>query len=170
MSRSGAALKLKSKSGSVRRAVFFAFLCVVACGLAPGITGCAHPDPLRATHQPGPTAPGSASSAWIETQLYFGLGPADHPEQGITEAGWRQFLDAEITPRFPSGLTVVDAYGQWQGNGEKTPERLRSRLLIIVHPDTSSDSAKIDAVRAAWKKLTGDESVLRVSRPAQVSF
>jgi hypothetical protein len=98
------------------------------------------------------------------------LGPADQPEEGVSETRWRKFLDAEVTTRFPSGLTVVDAYGQWQGTGEKTVERLRSRVLIIVHPDSSVESAKIDAVRTAWKKLTGDESVLRVSRPAQVSF
>jgi hypothetical protein len=106
----------------------------------------------------------------VETQLFFGLGPADQPEQGISEARWRQFLDAEVTSRFPSGLTVADAYGQWQAPGEKKAERLRSKELIIIHRDTSDENSKIDAVRAAWKKLTGDESVLRVSHPAQVSF
>jgi hypothetical protein len=139
----------------------------VVCGHAGGFAGCARPisTPVPSQAQTAPATP-----AWIETQLYFGLGPADHPEQGTSEAGWRKFLDTEVTPRFPSGLTVVDAYGQWQGSGEKDIERLRSRLLIIVHPDTSAESAKIDAIRAAWKKRTGDESVLRVSVPAQVSF
>jgi hypothetical protein len=140
---------------------------VVVCGHAGGFTGCARSG-SRPVHPQAQTAP--AVSAWIETRLYFGLGPSQHPEQGISEARWRQFLDAEVTPRFPSGLTVVDAYGQWQGAGEKAPERLRSKVIILIHSDTSAESAKIDAVRTAWKKLTGDESVLRVSSPARVSF
>lgn len=167
MSHSGAAWKLKSKRGASRRALTFVVLCVVVCGHAGGFTGCARPD-QRAIHPQAQAAPEAA--AWIETQLYFGLGPADHPEHGISETRWRQFLDAEVTPRFPSGLTVADAYGQWQGAGEKTPERLRSKLLIFLHRDTAAESDRIDAVRTAWKKLTGDESVLRVSYPAKVSF
>ena len=54
---------------------------------------------------------------WVDTKLYFGLGPADRPEQGISEAEWRAFLDREVTPRFPAGLSVLDVYGQWQGRG-----------------------------------------------------
>ena len=33
-----------------------------------------------------PAHPGR-TSGWVDTRLYFGLGPADHPEQGISEAG-----------------------------------------------------------------------------------
>lgn len=107
---------------------------------------------------------------WVDTKLYFGLGPADHPDQGVSEAEWRAFLDSEVTPRFPSGLSVVDVYGQWQGTNQKPVERLRSKMLIILYADSAENSAKIDAVRAAWKKKTGDQSVLRVTEPADVSF
>jgi hypothetical protein len=111
-----------------------------------------------------------AAQGWVETQLYFGLGPADHPEQGVSEADWRAFLDAEVTPRFPSGLSVVDVYGQWRSKGSRRVERQRSKMLIVVYANTSENSAKIDAIRTAWKRKTGDESVLRVTEPAQVSF
>ena len=33
---------------------------------------------------------------------------------GVTEAQWAKFVDREITPRFPDGLTVFNAYGQWR--------------------------------------------------------
>lgn len=75
-----------------------------------------------------------------------------------------------MTPRFPDGFTVLDAYGQWKGAGEKIPERLRSKLLILVHPDTREDSARIEAIQSAWKRITGDKSVLNVTTPAAVSF
>ena len=107
---------------------------------------------------------------WVDTHLYFGLGPADAPDKGVPEAAWRDFLDKEVTPRFPAGLSVLDVYGQWQGKQEAKPERIRSKVLIIDYPATPENSAKIEAVRVAWKKLTGDQSVMRVTQPADVSF
>ena len=107
---------------------------------------------------------------WVDTRLYFGLGPADASEKGVSEAAWREFLDKEVTPRFPAGLSVMDVYGQWQGKDETAPERIRSKVLIIDYPATTANAAKIEAIRAAWKQKTGDQSVLRVTQPANVSF
>jgi len=118
----------------------------------------------------GDAAHPAQAGGWVDTRLYFGLGPADRPEQGVGEAAWRDFLDREVTPRFPEGLSVLDVYGQWQGRGQRAPERLRSKLLVIDYPDTAANRAKVDAIRAAWKRRTGDQSVLRVSTPADISF
>ena len=136
--------------------------------------GCAHPGKRApaaafATLQGDASHPGHAAG-WVDTKLYFGLGPADHSDQGVSETEWRDFLDREVTPRFPDGLSVIDVYGQWQGKNETAPERLRSKLLIIDHLDTAADRAKIDGIRSAWKQRTGDQSVLEVSEPADVSF
>ena len=139
--------------------------------------------PVACAHRPvqpqpaavSPTLSGDAAhpgrtSGWVDTQLYFGLGPADNPAQGVSEAAWRNFLDREVTPRFPDGLSVLDVYGQWLSKGKSTPERLRSKLLVIDYPDTPENRDKIEAIRAAWKRLTGDQSVMRVTQPADVSF
>jgi hypothetical protein len=116
-----------------------------------------------------PAHPGQ-TSGWLDTRLYFGLGPADHPDQGVSEGRWREFLDREVTPRFPDGLSVAEIYGQWLSKGQPTPERLRSKVLIIDYPDSPENRAKIEAIRAAWKAITGDQSVMRVTQPADVSF
>ena len=110
------------------------------------------------------------TSGWVDTRLYFGLGPADRVTAGISEAEWRDFLDHEVTPRFPAGLSVLDVYGQWQGVGQTTPERLRSRLLVIDYPDTVENRTRVEAIRQAWRRRTGDLSVLRVTQKAEVSF
>jgi hypothetical protein len=107
---------------------------------------------------------------WVDTRLYFGLGPADAQDKGVSEAAWRDFLDKEVTPRFPAGLSVMDVYGQWQGKDEKAPERIRSKVLIIDYPATAANAKKIEAIRAAWKQKTGDQSVMKVTEPADVSF
>lgn len=140
------------------------------------LAGCVHtqhasvPAQAVAATDSGDLAHPGRTSGWVDTKLYFGLGPADHPETGISERDWRAFLDSEVTPRFPSGLSVEDVYGQWRGKNEKSPERLRSKMLIIDYPDTAENRAKIDAIRAAWKRKTGDRSVLRVTEPVDVSF
>jgi hypothetical protein len=128
------------------------------------------PAPAVAPTLAGDPAHPGQTAGWVDTKLYFGLGPADKPAEGISEARWREFLDREVTPRFPSGLSVEDVYGQWQGTRDPAPSRLRSKVLIIDYPDIQENREKIEAIRAAWKKQTGDQSVLRVTQPADVSF
>src|SRR6202041_2555861 len=138
------------------------------------LSGCAHPTApaappssagsLGAPVLGGEVAHPGRTSGWVDTKLYFGLGPADHPEKGISEAQWRDFLDKEVTPRFPDGLSVVDVYGQWQGHwqGQKdpAPERLRSKLLIVDYQDSPENRNKIEAIRSAWKRQTRGLTVL----------
>jgi hypothetical protein len=127
------------------------------------------PAQTKATLKGDRTHPAHATH-WVDTRLYFGLGPADAPDKGVPASAWRDFLDKEVTPRFRSGLSVIDVYGQWQGKQETKPERIRSKVLIIDYPPTPENTAKIEAIRVAWKKLTGDQSVMRVTQPADVSF
>ena len=87
-----------------------------------------------------PAHPDRAHGHWVDTRLYFGLGPADQPGRGNRESRWREFLDREVTPRFPTGSSVADVYGQWQGKGQPAPERLRSKVLIIDYPDSAGES------------------------------
>jgi hypothetical protein len=151
------------------RFLLFCLLILLPAGCTP------HPAPLSSAAVAPPTLKGDpahpdSTRGWIETKLYFGLGPANDPQKGISETEWRSFLDREVTPRFPSGLSVVDVYGQWQGKNQATPERLRSKMLIIDYPDTQENRDKIEVIRAAWKQKTGDQSVMRVTQPADVSF
>src|SRR5260370_36861061 len=46
-------------------------------------------------------------------ELTFGRRIVGHI--AVSETQWLQFIDYEITPRFPDGLTVYDAAGQWRG-------------------------------------------------------
>src|SRR5580658_7984476 len=107
---------------------------LLASALAFALGGCAHkplPAPAVAPTLAGDPAHPGQTAGWVDTKLYFGLGPADKPAEGISEARWREFLDREVTPRFPSGLSVEDVYGQWQGTKDPAPSRLRSKVLII---------------------------------------
>jgi hypothetical protein len=153
----------------------FAVVCSLTVGFLIALAGCAPrtvalaPEAAAPTLAGDETHPGQAQG-WVRTELYFGLGAADHPEKGVTEAEWRDFLDHEVTTRFPAGLSVADVYGQWLGKGRTEPSRLRSKVLIILYPGNSENKERIEAIRAAWKQRTGQQSVLRVTQPADVSF
>jgi hypothetical protein len=157
----------------MRPTLLIALLAVSLSGC--GLKNAAPPEQAGAPSLAAPTLSGDPAhpgqtAGWADTKLYFGLGPADNPEKGVTEAQWRTFLDKEVTPRFPDGLSVADVYGQWQGKKQTIPERLRSKMLIIDYPDNQANRDKIDAIRSAWKKMTGDQSVMRVTGPVDVSF
>ncbi|MCI5126081.1 MAG: DUF3574 domain-containing protein [Candidatus Electrothrix sp. AR5] len=43
-------------------------------------------------------------------ELYFGL---KSPDEGkVDPAAWRMFVDNEVTPQFPKGLTLDEISGQ----------------------------------------------------------
>ncbi|CAI8802067.1 DUF3574 domain-containing protein [Pseudomonas sp. IT-232MI5] len=140
------------------------------------VAGCASPPPASVhTHDPASsTLQGDASrpaqAQWIRTELYFSVGSIDGKEGAVSTARWREFLDQEVTSRFPDGFSVFDAYGQWRDKGAKEPERLSTKVIVILHENSPKNGASIEAIRLAYKRITGDLSVLRLSQPAEVSF
>lgn len=113
----------------------------------------------------------SGRGKYWRTELYFGM---DKPDgSAVTEAEWAQFLADEVTPRFPSGFTVIEALGQYQG-GDKKIVKEKSRVLILLSEkkDRKPNNVKIEAIRAAYKKAFQQESVMRldIRHTVDVSF
>lgn len=127
---------------------------------AGGVTARLHDDAARPPEAQG----------WLRSELYFALAREEGDETPVDASGWAEFLDREVTPRFPDGLSVFDAYGQWLARGQEAPGRLRSKLLVILHPDTPEHRARIDEIRLAWKQKTGHVSVLWSWQRVDVSF
>ena len=98
--------------------------------------------------------------------LYFGI---PMPEGDAGRDSWPAFIEEVITPRFPDGLTMWPAQGQWKpAHGPTVHES--SWVLNVVHwPDAKSEAA-IAAVVDLYKKRFHQESVLRVSSDACVTF
>lgn len=135
------------------------------------LASCASLEPPPAALEPTAerTAPDRPAEArWLRTELYFAVARVDDARDAVDEDAWIAFLDEEVTPRFPDGFSVLDAYGQWRGKADVA--RLRSKVLVVLHPDTPEARARIEAVRAAFLARTGQQSVLRASWPAAVSF
>ena len=54
---------------------------------------------------------------------------------GVSEADWNRFLDEEVTPRFPDGLTVMSASGQWRDTERGNVVQEPSKVLVVVLGD-----------------------------------
>jgi Protein of unknown function (DUF3574) len=91
-------------------------------------------------------------------ELFFGRGLPDGGE--VSDAAWLGFVDEEVTPRFPDGLTILDAVGQYRAGD--TASRERSKLLIMVVLDARELDARVDAVIASYKARFQQQAVLRV--------
>jgi hypothetical protein len=117
--------------------------------------------------QPAPSTCADGFTPMTRVELYFGTRKA---RGGIvTASAWSAFLRREVTPRFPQGFTHVEGQGQWRTTAGRLL-RERAHVLTLVLPLTAAASADIEALRMAYRRLHGQESVLRVDLPACASF
>jgi hypothetical protein len=103
-----------------------------------------------------------------QIELMFGRNIAGR--LGVGEAAWSRFLAREVTPRFPDGLSVLNAAGQWQDSKRRRVVREPSKLVIIVTADETSASDKIASIVTAYKQQFHQQSVGVISRPVCAIF
>jgi hypothetical protein len=89
---------------------------------------------------------------------------------GVNEADWSRFVDREIISRFPNGLSVFNAAGQWRDEATNKIVREPSKLVQIVLPGQVGDIARLNEIVAAYKTRFKQRSVVMIVRPACVSF
>jgi hypothetical protein len=105
--------------------------------------------------------------SFIKDELYFGLSVSG--EKKISEAQWQLFLSRVITPRFHEGLTVLDANGQYLNSSGKLIQE-NTKLVIIVYQGDRVKAKLVEEIVEIYKKMFHQESVLRVTSSARVSF
>jgi hypothetical protein len=123
------------------------------------LTACAGPQ--------GVVCHGTQDSAAV-ADVFFGRNIGG--KLGVSEAAWRDFVASEVSPRFPDGLTLIDAIGQWRDMQRNAPMREPSKILSLILHDRARDEKRIDAIVDAYKRRFRQQSVAVVIRPACVSF
>ncbi len=94
----------------------------------------------------------------VRDVLYFGR---NRPTGGVVnDAEWQRFLDEVVTARFPDGLTVVDATGQWRGKSGVV-EQERSEIVTLLHSGDESAKSNVAAITAEYMRRFQQEAVLR---------
>jgi hypothetical protein len=103
----------------------------------------------------------------VRDVIYFGR---NRPDGGtVSDAEWQEFLDQVVTPRFPKGLTVVEAMGQWR-NRSGMVERERAEVLTVLYRDGEAARRAVGDISAEYKRRFHQEAVLRERTPACVRF
>jgi hypothetical protein len=148
------------RSACLAVAMLLFTMSLVGCASTPATTQPSL-DACQAAMEYGP------GEVWIETSLYFGLGSTDG--NNVASEQWNDFLDDVVTPRFPDGLTVYAGRGQYTTKFGKLVKE-NCRVIVILHPPTSKANKAIEEIRETYKSRMHQESVLRVTVPAKVSF
>ena len=107
------------------------------------------------------------SGRYDEYRLFFGRNIGD--AEGVSDEDWRAFLADTVTPRFPDGLSVFDAAGQWR-DSEGAIVRERSKMVLILAEPSSDAARRLDEIAEEYKRRFSQESVLRVVDSACVAF
>ena len=99
---------------------------------------------------------GANCSDRVQARLFFGL---YGPDGLVSDAEWEGFLADAVTPRFPLGLTVLRADGQWRGVDDLLV-REPSRVVEIVHNGSADDGRRIGEIVAIYKERYQQSSVM----------
>jgi uncharacterized protein DUF3574 len=114
---------------------------------------------------PAPPCRGAEKAMVVET-VYFGT---NKPGGVVSAEEWREFVNREITPRFPEGLTSWEAAGQWRSADGKI-EREGSHVLRLMHGDAAAPDQAVAEIMSAYKRAFRQEAVLRVRTQGCASF
>jgi hypothetical protein len=125
---------------------------VVVCLLLAVVGGCGTQTPVV--------------QEWTRTEIYLGMSRPDG--SGVSDSDWKDFLDTSVTPRFPDGLTVMQAQGRYRMNDQSLIVE-PTGVLVILHRGDGADE-KINAICQDYARRFGQESVLRTDTPAKTSF
>jgi hypothetical protein len=102
-------------------------------------------------------------------ELVFGRVSGSTLGPGVSEAQFSRFLSAEIAPRFPDGLTVLDAQ-DLEPKPAGTQLYGPSKVVMIVLPGHADDAAQLDAIRKAYGSEFNQKTVLEMTRSDCVTY
>jgi hypothetical protein len=105
-----------------------------------------------------------AAAVMISDRLFLGR---DIPGGGtVSDADWSAFLEEVVTPRFPQGLTIWHADGQWRDEGGRT---VREPVLVVevLHPPGAEHDRAVAEIADEYRRRFGQEAVLRVTVEAR---
>lgn len=115
-----------------------------------------------------PQACAPPAESMVTAELLFGRNIGDR--LGVSDAAFADFLAREVTPRFPDGLTVVDARGQWRDTERARIVREPSKLVLLTFRDEPSRRETLVAITDTYKKRFRQQSVLMSLRTSCVTF
>jgi hypothetical protein len=103
----------------------------------------------------------------VSAELFFGRSVGNGT---VSDKEFAAFLAAEVTPRFPEGLTVLDVRGQWRNGNSGFIIHEASKLVKVIFTDDAARRADLDAIAARYKLRFHQQSVLISLQPVCARF
>jgi len=140
ITRSTASRARRHQGSRPRHPVLICLALLLCC--CPGCTG-----GVATTGTPG----------WVASEIYLG---SNIPGGGeVSEQQFSEFLATQVTPAFPAGLTVYDAYGQMQDSSLQIVKQ-KTKVLLLVHEDSAAGAAAVKQVILAYRSRFGNPQVM----------
>jgi hypothetical protein len=105
---------------------------------------------------------GGGGQRAVQELIYFGT---DTPSGSVTPEEWTRFLSEVVTSRFPEGLSVWQASGQWRAASGVIVNEQTYVLSLIHAPDNAAIDKAMQDILASYKTRFQQEAVLRVTTP-----
>ena len=121
--------------------------------------------PARAQEQPCPL-PGQ--TAMLVAQMFFGQSIKNRAP--VSPREWASFLRDAVTPRFPGGFTVYDAYGQWLNTDSHRIARERTKVLVIATGDSAIARQQMEELSSLYRTRFSQRSVELITSLACAEF
>ena len=102
-----------------------------------------------------------------ETRLYLGMAS---PKGPVSEEAFRAFIDAEVSPRWKEGYTILTGEGLWLSEQRHVTEHETTRVLVRLNDGSAAARADIEAIRKAYIARFTQDAVLRTDAPMCASF
>jgi hypothetical protein len=104
---------------------------------------------------------------WYSTEIYFGRNRSNGGE--VSEQQFHEFLVKKVTPAFPAGMTVYEAYGQMQHrNGEIVKQK--TKVVVLVHKNSKADDDAIKNIITAYRSEFGKPQVMLLTKQVKPTF
>ena len=111
---------------------------------------------------PPVAAQGSPGADVLKSEVYFGQRTADGKD--VEAQDWEKFVSEVVVPRFPEGLTVIEASGHSNGPGNLNP----TRILVVVHPNSDDAQNRLQEIKAEYRKRFAGIGLFHTDQPIRV--
>jgi hypothetical protein len=109
----------------------------------------------------------AASPQFVATHIYCGR---NIPAGGeVSEEQFAAFLETDVTPAFPAGLTAYDTYGQMK-TSEGMIVKQKTKVLLLVHDNSQASLDAIHKIVAAYRSKFGNPQVMVMTAPVTPEF
>jgi hypothetical protein len=139
---------------------------IAALALATSLSSCVSISDVK-SGAVAPTIRCAEGDPMVETMLFLGMA---RPGGQVSETDFARFIEAEVTPRWREGYTILEGQGVWYSEQRQITEREPSRVLVRFHDGSAAASSAIEAIRDAYVRAFAQDAVLRTDRPACADF